>query len=115
MEKKTYHQVIDETVEYYLNNPRSVGVDGLCLYNGPNGEKCAFSRCCEPDSQFNEGWPASSSGHMNNLRAEYKHLNIPDFWNSLQELHDKEEYWTEPNHVENRERFVLHLKSLYNE
>lgn len=43
-------EIIDETVEFYENNPRSLnpnpkGEADRCLYNGPNGEACAFARC----------------------------------------------------------------------
>jgi hypothetical protein len=87
-------QIIDKTVEFYSNNPRSLSINSSqCLYNGPNGEKCAFSRCCTEDSSFNEG-ESSNLQDGANLLPQYSHIPYHDqFWMDLQEFHDTEANW----------------------
>jgi hypothetical protein len=85
-------QIIEETVEFYSNNPRSLN-SSRCLYNGPNGEKCAFSRCCTEDSSFDEG-DASNVQDKAKLLPQYSHIPYDDqFWMDLQEFHDITNNW----------------------
>lgn len=96
---KSKIEIIKETVEYYSNNPRSINTAGTsCLYNGPNGEKCAFSRCCVDDASFIEGTSADSTlgslSNQNILKEEYRgHDGI--FWNNVQALHDLSANWND--------------------
>jgi hypothetical protein len=87
-------QIIEETVEFYSNNSRSKSKDiSTCLYNGPNGEKCAFSRCCTQDSFFNEGEQSKDQIDAN-LLPQYSHIPYDDqFWADLQDLHDTGDNW----------------------
>ena len=82
-------QIIDETVEYYSNNPRSVcGTE--CRYIGPNGENCAFSRCCsDPTSCI----PYEGGNHMLwFVKSEYRGHGL-EFWKQIQDLHDLSIHW----------------------
>lgn len=50
----TKHQIIDEIVDYYNNNPRSVRTDeygsSSCYYYHPvTNIQCAFSRCTKKE------------------------------------------------------------------
>lgn len=90
---RTYLDVVNETVEYYKNNP--FGYDKgneSCCYFGPNGEMCAVGRCLNnPELLANKvinGDIVIEKGFGGGLKDEYLHLNNPDFWQSLQYYHD---------------------------
>ena len=107
----TANQIIDETVEYYRHNPRSVEKVYLpdenfttkCLYKSPNGAMCALGRCFTNeglqlvlDKGYNAGHGASMIeryiGLDNQLQPKYKgQTNL--FWRNLQDLHDNDDYW----------------------
>jgi hypothetical protein len=119
MEKKlTQHDIIDETVEFYSNNPRSIHpLTKKCLYNGYNGEKCAFSRCCTNDSKFIE---ASNALGQNDavLLPKYAHFLLNEnigFWSSIQSLHDNDTYWEENQLTDKGKNYVKDLKQQYND
>ncbi len=98
---KTYVDVINETVDYYSEDPverRSVDeTDSSCKYNGPGGRQCAFARCANPIDEKYEGDDVSMIFHFepNILKDEYKHLENPDFWLDIQTLHDCLVYWND--------------------
>jgi hypothetical protein len=102
MGQKSMIDILDETVEYYTNNPRSSNPSGYkagnnrCLYNGLNGEKCGFSRCCIDDIPAEcEGIDAVELlGTMGEeiLKPEYRGYSSM-FWKFIQLLHDTDEYW----------------------
>ena len=116
--KLTAHEIIDETVEYYQNNPSSIGknIDGSnsCLYNGPNGEKCAFSRCCTDDSRFIEGHCASGLLNIgrSKLLPQYEG-HSESFWDDLQSLHDSDDNWDGNRLTEYGQNRVLRIKNIY--
>ena len=107
----TANQIIDETVEYYRHNPRSVVKIHLpdenfttkCLYKSENGAMCALGRCFSNeglklvlDMGYNAGHGASMIeryiGLDNQLQPKYKgQTNL--FWRNLQEFHDNEDNW----------------------
>lgn len=97
-------EVIDFTVEHFQNNPRSLGsykniVTGLeisgCVYNGENGEHCAFALFCENPKDLIEGRRASMLliDETARLKPEVSHIR-DKFWSDLQGLHDSDEYWS---------------------
>ena len=101
---KTYVDVIKETIKYYSDDPenkRSLKINSgmsSCLYNGPDGKQCAFSRCAKsiPDHYDKLGKFASEvlkKEGINILKEEYRHLNNFGFWNELQHLHDDCNNW----------------------
>ena len=87
-------KLIDETVEYYSTHRRSINEEGNnCMYLGDYNAKCAFSRCCIDDAQYDEGRPASCQ-QMEYLLPEYQILaNQPTFWNKIQRIHDGDKNW----------------------
>jgi len=98
----TANQIIDETVEYYRHNPRSI-LFGSCAYKANNGARCALGRCFTNeglqlvlDRGLNVGHGAETLdgalGLDNQLQPKYKgQTNL--FWRNLQSLHDDSDYW----------------------
>ncbi len=104
MQRKTKQEIVDETIAFYTQNPRSVLEGGnSCVYlNVENNTRCAFSRCCteeavtELHSKY-EGYGIANSrfGHdldTKILKEEY-HGHEAEFWNRLQNLHDNKNNW----------------------
>ena len=102
----TFAELVDKTVEYYSNNPRSLVLDGDahgsgCKYAGPNGERCAAARLCDEsatdfeamDSQDQCAW--TDVHRMATLKPEYAHFTIEQI-QDLQDLHDRDWYWLNP-------------------
>ena len=102
----TFAELVDETVAYYSNNPRSLVIPNLiggaaCQYAGPNGERCAAARLCDEsatdleamDSQDQPAW--TDVHHMATLKPEYAHFTIEQIFD-LQHLHDRDSNWTDP-------------------
>lgn len=127
MEKKTAHQIIDETVEFYTHNPRSI-VDSKnphiphmlakrCVYNGPNDTHCAFARLCI-DPKVLSPLEGNSAGSVlldlgsDILKPEYRGFTKP-FYSDLQRLHDLDEFWNETGLTEEGEKYVEYLKETY--
>lgn len=91
----TQEEIVLETIEHYRTHPRSVDREAeTCLYISPNGERCAYSRCCTPESRFHEGVGCYEQPDAA-LKPEYK-MHSTRFWMALQRLHDKDMNWT-PN------------------
>lgn len=118
--RKTTHQIIDETVEYYKNNPRSKDGDGNCVYNGPNGEKCAFSRLAKPDFDFKYFEGENCAAILN--KAFQEDILLPEycghpngFYADLQALHDRDYYWSNNNLTKEGIEFVENMKKDYPE
>lgn len=94
----TWEEIVNETVEYYKTHPRSLDQGGeYCLYKGPNGACCAFSRCCVAGIDFSdyEKGPASNVLRDNGeevLQEQYRG-HSPGQWNILQQLHDSSSHW----------------------
>ena len=99
----TFAELVDNTVEYYTTNPRSLQFpDGPCVYEGPNGERCAAARLCDEsatdleamdivhDTSWNEVY------HFATLKPEYAHFNN-DQISALQCMHDTHENWLKPD------------------
>ena len=103
MQRLTVEQIVEETIEYYRTHSRSINpfsAQTECLYNGPNGERCAFSRCCIENavSKLTENKSAALIIDFHGdeiLLPQYRGHN-PLFWADLQSLHDINIYWV-PN------------------
>lgn len=104
---KTYHKVIDETVEYYSKNPRVLifndsGRKIGCAYLSKEGNICVVGRVMNQESLDIYG---RSCNHFFRLidnynlsfiglsKEEYRHLDDLDFLDNLQLLYDYDEYW----------------------
>lgn len=105
--RKTYTDLINETVEYYKTHPRSVNLsDNSCLYISEQG-RCAVGRCCKDDGETeafllnHENYTAQDlierAGALKTLifKEEYSHLTEIKAWEKLQNLHDSPIYWNE--------------------
>jgi hypothetical protein len=116
----TTHEIIDETIEWYSNNPRSKGFRDsgaeTCKYFGAGGANCAFSRCCDlsnpevvkllekMDNDSDGGALSDFSSEVDfseNLDFFFQDLldanyrdHLIEFWASLQKLHDTDHFWT---------------------
>lgn len=128
MTQKTKIEIIDETVEFYSNNPRALSNTGTCQYLTSEGLKCAFARCCTDESvtllhEKFEGkvvaeFPATHGESIPDvetlLKDEYKgHGNL--FWGDVQMLHDFNRIWDSLNGGLSNEglRKVNELKAKY--
>jgi hypothetical protein len=89
--QKTTTEILNETAEFYRTHPRSTSSTGTCRYNGPMGEKCAYSRLCTVDSIFLED-ESSHVQHDAVLLPEYAG-HTTDFYLDLQDFHDTPTYW----------------------
>lgn len=102
-------QIIEETVEYYKNNPFGYDSDaGQCVYYGSDGQMCAVGRCLiDATSVLNQS--GSAKGLFNtfgeNILQEKYRGHDADFWQRLQFFHDDcandyfklEDYKTHPH------------------
>ena len=108
--KKSYSDVIKETSEFYEKDPKNLRsitkcpeyAITECLYLGPNGNRCAFSRVCENTERVNEILRNSEDSMasvvltkhgFDILKEEYRHLKNTLFWDDIQCLHDKDFFW----------------------
>ncbi len=102
----TFAELVDETVEYYTNNPRSLvrprnGHGSMCRYSGPSGERCAAARLCDEsatdfygmDAQEQPSWKYVC--RMAVLKREYAHFTTEQIMD-LQSLHDRDSNWLDP-------------------
>jgi hypothetical protein len=95
--QKTTLEIINETIEHYKNNPRSIDkITSHCKYLNDDGSKCAFSRCCTDEGvkqlhDSNEGHSVIIN-HLSYLKPEYQGHDV-EFWLGIQDLHDVNSYW----------------------
>ena len=117
-------EIIDKTVEHFSSNPRSIGVyiDSFgeetsdCVYNGPNGEHCAFAFWCENPQDLREGYSAGVLiGDGTAIMKTEAQGRSPFFWNQIQRLHDLNSYWEDKGFKLSilGEQFVDLLKTEY--
>ena len=92
-------EIIEETVEYYKNNPRSLSLSGSCLYQGEDGELCAFARVVVPEERkyLTENEACSMLMGIKLLPQYEKHEKDVEFWLDIQQLHDRSRNWTPNN------------------
>jgi hypothetical protein len=121
--KKTYKDVILETVDYYSKNKR--GVNGLiainesrCVYKTSDGAMCAVGRCLTeeylekakdiPGDVYDLFEMSGLVKYKKNklivdneedivlmLKEEYSDLNDIHFWRDIQHFHDQDANWLE--------------------
>lgn len=119
---KTKIEIIDETVEFYKNNPRSVLTPNedrrqVCLYHGPDGKRCAFSRCCQQEIDLSEFEGQSCSSILQEmgdtvLQEEYRQHDAT-FWAKIQYLHDSKQFWKQNQLTASGHKYVVQLKTQY--
>lgn len=88
--------IVEETVEFYKNNPRATNELGTCKYLTEDGKKCAIGR------KLNKKQLEIVHLHCEELGADdvMQTLNIKtlhglgvSFWESLQRIHDDASCW----------------------
>ena len=112
--QKSMHEIIDETVEFYSNNPRSV-VAGRCKYRGANGAMCAFARMITNPQDLEEGLSCGNKGNWKvaKFKPEYEGHN-PEFYVRLQQFHDSDINWSSGGLSADGEYFVAQFKQQFN-
>ena len=106
---KTKLEIIDETVEFYSNNPRSTrykNEDGekfpsQCCYINEKGNFCAHSRCLTDEArEMVKGQGRNGSGaqfviqcYGDIIHKEEYQGHEPAFWIDVQKIHDTKENW----------------------
>lgn len=106
MKKKTRIEVINETVEFYRENPnrRAFNTEiGQCAYFvEPKGKQVKHKMCAvgrllkEPKKHENTEGPASDLINAEGygvFKVDYQ-IRDPGFWDDLQRLHDRKKHWT---------------------
>lgn len=99
MQKKTKLEIINETVAFYSEDVKRRAADafGVCEYKTADNRKCAVGRVllAKAFREDLDGHDAldiliiyGDSLFKNNYRG-----HAPAFWNDLQFLHDRREYW----------------------
>ena len=100
-------EIIKETFEFYSEDTsRRSLIGAMCVYNGDNGNHCAFGRCMleEYKSQGTslkvsaDITVASLSSALNvkkldDLLEERYRGHTTNFWQNIQRFHDDGEYW----------------------
>lgn len=118
IKQKTAAEIIDETVEFYSNKPRSINSQGFCLYKGPNNTECAFARLVLEDKKYllSEGETADAIIAFNDdkelLKPEYRGQK-KEFYRALQILHDYPGYWEGRKLTTTGQAYVKTLKQRY--
>jgi hypothetical protein len=111
MNRLTAIEIIAETVAYYSadvkrrsfvveNDPRNDG-NNTCVYQGPNGEKCAYSRCWK-EGAYNPNYEENTADQLyqfgvtpDDLVSERYMGHSDEFWYDLQMIHDGHPFWDE--------------------
>lgn len=105
---KTARQIIEETVQYYSEDPtrRGLSNNNDCMYKTLDGKMCAVGRCMLESElekivvseKFND-WSVDEvfealglDDHDGLLKPEYRGQSL-GFWSDLQILHDCKTYW----------------------
>ena len=86
-------EIIDFVVTHFTTHDRSfVPIQG-CVYNGQNGEHCAFALMCEQPESLPEGRCASAClSHGVILKPQF--VGFKDtFYDDIQLLHDRDYFW----------------------
>ena len=100
--KLTKVEIINETVAFYSADTtrRSKNKDGFCVYAGPDGRKCAYSRCWKEgvyNTEYEDKGPNNADiPEPDNLLQEKYKGHSAQFWLSIQRLHDNDKNWN-PN------------------
>ena len=115
-------EIIDETVQFYTVNPRSVSL-GRCVYNGPNDTHCAVGRCFRDYfKKLGDTFQDNISG-VESLHCDYNGLDklLEEkyqghelaFWSDMQHLHDAGHHWYENGLTLEGKDFVDSLRERY--
>lgn len=129
-------KILEETVEFYSENPRSIGENGFCVYFHEDGRRCAVGRCIDlkKKDQFLEmldglvrrkvyagfsGNALVNAGMIPDLDSfleeKYKG-HSSEFWEEIQQFHDHCANWEVDGELSDYGRYELtRLKRIINE
>jgi hypothetical protein len=109
-------EIIEETIEFYSADitRRSIK-NGICVYAGEDGTKCAYSRCWK-EGVWKEEYEDRNPKHEfmpkpDELVDERYKGHSAKFWLELQRLHDNNSHWNETGLTENGKIYVDGLKT----
>ena len=91
--------ILEDTIEYYSEEPRAMDASGSCQYTDDNGNHCAVGRYMRPEFQTvnfyaNDGVSVGSLAADLDTYLDSKVIGLAEnFWQSLQELHDNDSNW----------------------
>lgn len=124
--RQEYLDLIDETVNYYSEDPSRRSQDPItwrCFYLSENGNKCAVGRCIDP-KKYDPKWDRLDSISVSELECQiessgevfedifldkYKGFFIK-FWADLQMLHDEISFWDSKGLTREGQDYVDSLK-----
>lgn len=126
MERLTKEQIVNETVDYYKNNERSISAFRGCAYLTSSGARCAHSRCISEEyinrvvENFNTFNNASKVIEYfgDEIHIEKYRGHSSEFWDDIQRLHDNDVNWIKLEKCKNELttvglKFVESLKEKY--
>lgn len=102
--KLTYLDVLNDTMNHYNINNRSLDEIGNCIYINKDGKSCAVGRYIDNVKGFMSNNIELNVSSFFELYRDYKfsilkkdvqHLDDVMFWVMLQELHDIKDNWNE--------------------
>lgn len=102
--KLTYLDVLNDTINHYNLNNRSLDNELNCIYLNKDGKSCAVGRYIDNVKEFIANNEYLNEGSFTELYQEYnitflkkevQHLDNEIFWTRLQLLHDDNFNWNE--------------------
>ena len=93
--------ILEDTIEYYSEEPRAMDASGSCQYTDNNGNHCAVGRYMRPEFQTidfyaNNGVSVSSLAADVDTYLDSKVIGLTEkFWAALQDVHDSCNNWGE--------------------
>jgi hypothetical protein len=97
-------EILLETISFYNSKNRGYDeVSGNCVYEGPDGNRCAVGRCMTDEGiKFANTFPANGGSDVtiinknvnidSLLQEKYQGASL-SFWKELQLLHDTSKCW----------------------
>ena len=99
--RKRMQDILEDTIEYYSEEPRAMDASGSCQYTDDNGNHCAVGRYMREEFQTTEFY-ANNGVSVGSLAADVdtyldsKVIGLPEkFWCALQDMHDSCSNWGE--------------------
>lgn len=116
----TASELIQETVDFYSADTtrRSIGSDGLCVYQAPNGNMCAVGRCMTAEAATENAKSSQSVDELDNLdsilQPKYRGHST-GFWENLQFIHDAGGNWNAQGITDQGKERVQYMLDKYND
>lgn len=108
--KEAKKEILQDVVDHYNLDNRSVDENEKCVYNGPDGRKCAAARWMDNLELVTEHAGVAENYECLNDTAKLAGIK---FMSEIQGLHDNEKYWTNKGLSKAGEIKVLVIKKEY--